>query len=383
MTFFDSRPPAIALLAAMLTACGGGSDKDLVDNHDAASGNSGGAGVADSEIAVRQLPAVSGTAYLNLETGALVGETDDWHIAANRLSFRLNSGASGHGRVGGALAVPQDDFYLAGGAPDANVFINATVNSEEEHLLGRFDEPSNWQEDAFSSAFGASTSWSVYGDGGVISALPDVAYLVRSAEGNSYARMKVVDFSFPTRSGAGIEDFTFEFEVQAPGASGFSATPVSFTPPEDYNGGDACFDFDAGAVVDCATAGTWDVQVGFSGRDWYLKSNSGVSGSGNGGASDAMSWAEADALAGDPGVSQIYTSDATGGVFAEHSWYAYNLSQQHKIWPNFRTFLIKADVNDPQSDVWALQIIGYYDDSGDSGYPSVRWLPVQTTQTQE
>lgn len=374
MDLFDTRPPAIVLAALALTACGGGSDNSIAgDGSDDVSG-----------FSEQLMPAATKTVYLNLETGAMVEEGGDWHIAANRLNFKVNSGASGSGRVGGALAITQDDFYDGNGDADANVFTNATANSEQEHLLGILEEPSAWQEDAFASAFGSSDTWSRYDfASGVISEKADVGFLVRSAEGDSYARMRVVDFNFPTREGQGIEGFTFEFDVQASGASGFSDTIITFTPPAGYVGGDACFDFDSASVVDCETSEVWDVQVGFSGRDWYLKSNSGVSGNGSGGASDPMTWDELAANDSDPGVPQLYNTDSTGGVFTDNTWYAYNLTGQHKIWPNFRTFVIKADVDDPESEVWALQIVGYYDQNGTSGQPTVRWLPVALQQSQE
>jgi len=375
MDLFDTRPPAIVLAALALTACGGGSDNSIAEDD------------ADnvSRFSEQLMPAATETVYLNLETGAMVEESDDWHIAANRLNFKVNSGASGSGSVGGALAISQDDFYDGNGDPDANVFTNATANSEEEHLLGILEAPGSWQEDAFASAFGAADSWSVYGEGGVITHKEDVGYLVRSAEGDSYARMRVVEFDFPTRDPSvnGIRDFTFSFDVQAAESSEFSTTSVNFTPPDGYDGGDACFDFDSASVVDCETSEVWDVQVGFSGRALYLKSNSGVSGNGSGGASDPMTWSELAANDSDPGVPQLYNTDSTGGVFTDNTWYAYNLTDQHKIWPNFRTFLIKADADDPESTVWALQIVGYYDQNGTSGQPTVRWLPVELHQAQE
>lgn len=377
MEFFNTRTPVIAVATLALAACGGGSDNAIEESGPSDVGNV-------SNFSEQLMPAATETVYMNLDTGAMVDESADWHIAANRLGFKLNSGASGSGSVGGVLAVSQADFYKENGDPDANVFTNATANSEQEHLLGTFDEPANWQQDAFASAFGASDAWSQYDFAtGVVSEIDDVGYLVRSAESNSYARMRVVNFNFPTREGQGIQDFELEFDVQAEGASQFSATPVTFQPPADYLGGDACFDFDSAAVVDCATSEIWDVRIGFSGRDWYLKSNSGVSGDGNGGASDVMTWAELDATDSDLGVPQIYNTDSTGGVFTDNTWYAYNLTNQHKIWPNFRTFLVKADVTDSESIVWALQVVGYYDENGTSGQPTLRWLPVELQQAAE
>ncbi|WP_150910804.1 HmuY family protein [Marinobacter halotolerans] len=376
--------PAVGLAVVTLAACGG-SDNAIEDSDQ---------DLSASQFSQQLMPAATETVYLNLETGELVDETDEWHISANRLSLKLNSGESGSGNVGGALAVAQDEHY-PGGEPNANTIPNLTPNSEQEHLLGILEEPESWQEDAFVSAFGGPDTWSTYTDdrtaaenpsgpaAGEVNEKPDVGYLVRSAEGDSYARMRVADFYFPTRAGLGISDFTLEFDVQAQGQDSFSETAITFKPPVDYDGGDACFDFDSDAVVDCVTSDSWDVQVGFSGRSWYLKTNSGVSGDGNGGASDVMTWAELDEEVSDPGVPQIYNTDATGGVFADHTWYEYGLANGHRIWPNFRTFLIKADVNDDESTVWTLQVIGYYDDSGTSGKPTLRWLPVELQQAPE
>lgn len=128
---FRYQTPAIVLAALALTACGGGSDNSIAEDD------------ADSvsRFSEQLMPAATETVYLNLETGAMVEESDDWHIAANRLNFRVNSGASGNGSVVGALAIAQDDFYDSNGDPDANVFTNATANSEEEHLLGILEAP--------------------------------------------------------------------------------------------------------------------------------------------------------------------------------------------------------------------------------------------------
>lgn len=375
MNFFDARPAAIVLASFMLTACGSDTDNTAESTDE-----------SQSHISRKLLPAASETVYLNLETGTLVAESGDWHIATNRLAFKLNGGASGSGKVGGALAVDQEEFYEDSGEPNVSVFTNATENSEEEHLLGIFQEPDTWQQDAFASAFGSSDTWSQYDyDTGLITEKADVGYLVRSAEGDSYARMRVVDFDFPTQDPEvnGIRSFRFEFDVQAAGDSQFSSTPVVFEAPSDFDGMEACYDFDAAAVVDCTTSDVWDVLVGFSGRNWYLKTNSGTSGNGQGGASDPMGWEELASNDADPGYARIYSSDSTGGIFSDNTWYAYSLNGGHKIWPNFRTFLIKSDIEDPESTVWALQIVGYYDESGNSGQPTVRWLSVEPEQNQE
>lgn len=89
-----------------------------------------------------------------------------------------------------------------------------------------------------------------------------------------------------------------------------------------------------------------------------------------------VTWEELDAMTSEPGVPQIYSTDSTGGIFSDYSWYAYNLLGAHKLWPNYRTYLIRADVDDPDSRVWSLQVVGYYDENGNSGNPIIRWYPV-------
>lgn len=373
----DRWIPCVSVLGLALAGCGGGSDNSISDTTSA----------NDSELpeSVQQVvvDARSGTAYLNLATGTTVAETDNWHLAFNRYSAMLNGGVSGSGSVVGALGDAQESFYSEDGAPIASVFLNATADSELEHLLDEFPEPDSWQQDGDVLAFG--DAWSSYDFAtGQISQVDGIGYLVRSNTGNSYARMRVKSFDFPTRSGNGIQDFELEFSVQAAGTVQLGATTVSFTPPEDYEGGDACFDFDAGVGVDCTSA-DWDVLVGFSDRSWYLKTNSGPSGPGLGGALGPIDWEElssyTSATVDSTGASLVmaYASDTTGGVFTDYSWYEYNMSGAHKLWPNYRVYLIKADEDNPSSQVYAVQIINYYGDNGDSGQPVVRWKPVTVT----
>tara|TARA_R110001599_G_scaffold127137_1_gene300310 strand:+ start:2526 stop:3668 length:1143 start_codon:yes stop_codon:yes gene_type:complete len=366
--------PALGL---MMTACGGGSENKIAGETD-----EGGQG--DSDYSQQVIDAMAETRYLNLATGETVASDGDWHLAFNRTSVLLNSGDSGNGSVAGAVGDEQADFYDVAGDPDLNKFVGATADGELDHLADSFPVPESWTSDGVVYAFG--DGWSAYGAGGVISEVPDIGYLVRSGEGDSYARMRVVDFDFPTRAGSGIESFNLEFEVQAAGTTQFSGSTVSFTEPADYDGGDACFDFDANATVDCATSDTWDVLIGYSGREWYLKTNSGPSGTGQGGALGPISWAELSAYtsatidnATGESLEHAYVPDATGGLFAGSSWYAYNLQGAHKLWPNFRVYLIDSDSEDASAPIYAMQIINYYGADGNSGQPEIRWKQVTLT----
>lgn len=369
----------VPALGLMLTACGGGSDNDIAG--DADDGEQ-----ADKSYSQEVVDARSQTRYLNLATGSFVSEDGDWHLAFNRTSVQLNSGASGSASVVGAVGDEQAGFYNASGEPDLNKFIGATADGELDHLKDSFSEPGpdSWVSDGVVYAFG--DGWSVYGAGGVISEEPDIGYLVRSDSGDSYARMRLVDFDFPTREGNGIKSFEMEFEVQAAGTSQLSGTTMTFNQPANYDGGDACFDFDAGTTVDCTTSDAWDVLIGFSGRDWYLKTNSGPSGSGEGGALGPTAWSELSAYtsatidnATGESLTRAYSADSTGGLFADKGWYEYNLQGAHKLWPNFRVYLIDSDSEEVSAPVYAIQVVNYYGTDGNSGQPEIRWKQVTLT----
>ncbi|RBW48759.1 HmuY family protein [Marinobacter sp. F3R11] len=366
----------VPALGLMMTACGG-SDNKISEQADDG-------GASDNDYSQLVIDARTQTQYLNLATGEVVSSDGDWDLAFNRTSVLLNSGASGNGNVAGAMGDEQAEFYDADGNPDLNKFVGATADGELDHLKDSFPAPESWISDDVVYAFG--DGWSVYGDGGVISEVPDIGYLVRSAEGDSYARMRIVDFNFPTRSGNGIESFNLEFEVQSAGTTQLSGTTINFTEPLEYDGGDACFDFDTNAVVDCSSSDTWDVLIGFSGREWYLKTNSGPSGAGQGGALGPIDWSELSAYtsatidsATGESLTQAYASDSTGGLFTDNSWYAYNLQGAHKLWPNFRVYLIDSDSEDASAPVYAMQIINYYGADGNSGQPEIRWKEISLT----
>ncbi|MGO2135872.1 MAG: HmuY family protein [Marinobacter sp.] len=367
----------VPALGLMMTACGGSSDNNITGNGDDEQ--------ADKGYNQKVVDARAQTQYLNLATGNTVSEDGDWHVAFNRTSVQLNSGESGNGNVVGAVGDEQAGLYNASGEPDLNAFVGATAEGELDHLKESFVEPSTWKSDGVVYAFGDAEDWSVYGAGGVISEVPDIGYLVRSAEGDSYARMRVEDFDFPTREGQGIQSFNLAFEVQAAGTTQIVGPAIHFTEPTDYDGGNACYDFDTGATVDCATSDAWDVLIGFSGRDWYLKTNSGPSGSGEGGALGPIDWAELSTYTsatidsnGDS-LARAYSPDTTGGLFTDKGWYEYNLQGAHKLWPNFRVYLIDSDSEDAAAPVYAVQVINYYGIDGNSGQPEIRWKKVNLT----
>ncbi|MEE4251579.1 MAG: HmuY family protein [Alcanivoracaceae bacterium] len=368
----------ILAASALLAGCGGAS------NNTDSGGN-------ELEYSQRQIDASSSTdyVYLNLEsntelmlTAEQAASSDQWHVAVRRFSVQLNGGASGPGSVAGALADAQDEFYDGNDDPVVSVFTNASPDSELAAFTATMTEPENWVEDSVVTLLKGSSStdggWYAYNPmNGVITANSDNGWLIRAGEGNSYARMRAEEITFATRSGNGVESFQFSFDVQVPDTDQFTAT-ATFSGSIPPAGGEVCFDFNADETVACAGS-LWDLKIAFVGRDFYLRSNGGVSGDGAGGVfgpfdwSDLSTWTSATIEPDGSSVVARYQEDVTSGIFDQSSWYAYNLTGLHQLWPNYRVYLIDTDQNNDAAPKYALQITGYYDDTGAAGHPRLRW----------
>lgn len=370
----------LPILAAtsLLTGCGGASS-------DASGGGN------ELDYSQRQIDASSNTdyVYLNLDTNTelmLTAEqaaaSDQWHVAMRRFSVQLNGGASGPGSVAGALADSQDEFYDGNGDPVVSVFTNVSPDSELAAFTAELTEPESWVEDGVVTLLKGTSStdggWYVYNPmNGVISANPDNGWLIRAGEGNSYARMRAEEITFATRSGNGVESFEFSFDVQVPDTDQFTDT-ATFSGSIPSAGGELCFDFNADETVSCNGL-LWDLKIAFVGRDFYLRSNGGVSGEGAGGVfgpfdwSDLSTWTSATTEPDGSSVVARYQEDVTSGIFDQSSWYAYNLTGLHQLWPNYRVYLIDTDRDNDAAPRYALQITGYYDATGAAGHPRLRW----------
>ena len=356
------------------------------------------AAAEDNEIPTVIVNASSQTDYVyyNLERGEAVTLTEeqaaastDWHVAFRRSTIKLNGGTSGPGNVAAALAAAQDDFYNED-EPVNSVFLNATPASELEHLEDEYDLTAL---DFISDAHVAS----IQGSGEMIGALMDLGWynynptthalsantdnhwLLRSAEGSSYGRFHATALTYGRTTGL---DVTFDFDVQATGTSQFVGT-ATFNAHIDAAGGSDCFDFDTDSTVACDTA-NWDLKLEVVGRDWNMWVNGGVSGSGRGVAFGPLEADDANAYVSatiepnsSTNISSHYITDLSAGIFTEHSWYGYNLQNDHKLWPNYRTYVIDTDTTDATAPKFALQIVNYYSDTGVGGYPNIRFVEVE------
>ena len=147
-----------------------------------------------------------------------------------------------------------------------------------------------------------------------------------------------------------------------------------------------CYDFDAQVTSDCSD-NKWDIKFDNQARSPKLWSNSGDSGTGNGGVFGVIDWSDLKTYKNatqDPktgrDITLHYNEDKSGGIFDEQPWHEYNLNGKHQLYPNNRVYMITADnsSDNTQSSVsqplYAMQIINYYNEGGASGYPTVRWI---------
>jgi hypothetical protein len=384
------RPLTVILAALLVTACGGGGSDDPPADQDNLP--------QAEELTSLQIDATdpSRYVYLNLNTGQVVEVAaqsesgPEWHIAFRRFNVKLNGGTSGDGNVAGALVGAQSDFY-DNGAPNVSRFTGATADSERSVLMAEIAEPAagDWIRDSVTTVLRGTSAtdggWYIFNlADGTMLPNPDRGWLLRSGEGNSYARMHMTELTFATRSGLGVQNFRFEFDVQPAGIPQFTGQAVfqGSIPP---GGGEVCFDFDANQTVACSGT-AWDLKIGFLGRSFFLRTNGGVSGDGKGAAFGPFDWTDLSAYAsatigpGGTPLAGLYVPDSSSGVFSEHPWYAYNLAGQNRLWPNYRVYLIDTDRTDDTAPRYVLQIIGYYSDAGISGYPQLRYRAVPAPQ---
>ncbi|WP_144820407.1 HmuY family protein [Marinobacter piscensis] len=385
----------MAVSTALLAGCGG-SDNTLGTPSE---------NDPDSQASRKVIDAKSydKATYLNLVTGRIVKLTEEearsssgWHLSFKRDAIQVNNGDVGAGSVKGAVLEPQDKFYTGSGEPRFDLLEQAANDdSEMSALTAAYPAPDHWYGGEVANLFG--DKWYTY-DLKTHSVVQNdsIGWLVRSAEGNSYARMRVEMLKFDPAPTATNNGFRIRFDVQPEGAEQFTNKDVAFSGSLSQL--ETCFDFDegvtqgqgsgAGNTVDCETSDLWDIKLVFDvdARSLELRTNSGVSGDGNGGALGEFSWEKlreyrkaTDEPVSGQSITGLYAADASG-VFNVASWYAYDQTAGHVLRPNYRVYAIDTDSNDPAAPVYAVQIAGYYGDDTESGQPIVRWTEASLTE---
>ncbi|QEA12836.1 HmuY family protein [Comamonas flocculans] len=182
-------------------------------------------------------------AYLDLQSGTITSASGPWHIAFNRYNIKLNGGDSGSGKVAGFVGKTPAGFYGADGQPVVERFASAKpADTLADLTAADIAVPAaanKWVADSFHSLLGPDYRgaypnpldfgwYSYYPTEAGATAVglhqhmlkpnPEAATLVRSGEGNSYARMHVTDIAYAPADPpyAGAQTWTIAFDVQPP-----------------------------------------------------------------------------------------------------------------------------------------------------------------------
>lgn len=347
--------------------------------------------VDDDPIRTLTVDATSHTdwAYVDLISGSVLSldaagaaASTDWHLALRRFNIRTNGGDTGPGEVAVSLVYTPDGLFDGEGDPVESAFQALDAETEAAKLLEDLPEPPRGltnQRDRISNAFG--DDWYTYNfSTGVAAENDEVGWIVRGADGLTHARIRVTELDFPTRAGNGIESYQVQVEVQPDGATTFNA-PVTFSGSIGATGGLDCFSFSAGDTVPCSGTG-WDLQLGFLGRSFFLRSNSGDAGPGAGGAYGPVDWSVlstfSDALThpDDGDISNAIQADSSESLLQRESWWAYGIGGPHRLAPNFRIYVIDPDPDDDTTPRFALQVADYYNDAGAGAHITLQWAEI-------
>ena len=151
-----------------------------------------------------------------------------------------------------------------------------------------------------------------------------------------------------------------------------------------------CYDIDTQAQIAC-DGSDWDLKFAMGTRTPILFTNSGVSGSGTGGALYSpfeATWEnlskEKDATQAGSLPSSAWLVDAYSNAFMDTtngmtSFFEYDLFGDHRMSPNFKTYLVTTDsssksaIGTVDQPVFAVQIYNYYQ-GATSGYISIRYI---------
>lgn len=194
-------------------------------------------------VRTREYDPSSGTVYINLASGDEVGADGDWQVALDRYNVSLNGGDSGPGTVAGFVGKTPDDLYNTDSTPSKSTFLAATPDNTLQYLTtANMTVPtaaSDWITDTdhsvlnpdfqgtfpnplqfgwynyYPTAAAAAAANPPLPAAHMTQATPDGASLLRSGEGDSYARFHLSDISYTDPADAtSTQTWTIEFDIQ-------------------------------------------------------------------------------------------------------------------------------------------------------------------------
>jgi hypothetical protein len=305
--------------------------------------------------------------YFSLADGEAVqvsnpATSNAWDLAFRRFEVRLNGGVVGAKGVAG--------YNLANNADATPAEVLAFTPANQK---AAFDAVTAAQVPAASlfaeEALAANPlGWLAFGPQGPV-ANPGAAWKVRRSSSGGFAVFRTIALTLGgTGQNAVLNSVTIEWRHQpASGALGAKQTATL-----DVAGGTGAINFSTGATS-AGTGCEWDLRAAAT----FAISPNAACQAGTAPLSAAESF-DALTTAGDALQYGAFLSGFSGPVpFTANlddpeGPYLYNLAGDNRISPTFNIYLVKVG-----SAVFKVQVIGYYNSTGASGYPTIRYAQIQ------
>jgi hypothetical protein len=296
--------------------------------------------------------------YVSLESGSVVTVADPststaWDIAFRRFSTKLNGGVAGPGGVAG--------FGLSNNADATADEVVGYTPADGEAAFDAVTEASiagaTFAEDGLVAD--VSGPWFRFSpQAGTLVANPGAAWKVREADGG-FALFRVASLQMAGQAPLGL---TVEYRHQAAsGALGaLGSVVVSFAQ------GPAHLDLASGTVVQPSGC-NWDVRAT---PQFAIEFNAACS-AGSFPMDPTEDFTAITSAGGAPAYGGFLATiagaipsaiDDASGIF----WY--NIEGNNRLWPTYNVFLVRRG-----EAVYKVQVTDYYNTSGASGYPTIRF----------
>lgn len=314
---------------------------------------------------VIQVNASSSTAYAYLrfegDSAVVVANpgATEWDLALRRYTVRLNGGVGGtKGVLGFNLAnnATTDTATLLGFTPANTLAAFEAIGASDIPADNQFTSEALGPDFASWFRFDPTTN-------GLI-ANPQAAWKLERPNGAGYALFRVARI---VATQSTLDSVTFEWRLaDQSGALGAAQSQTIGT-----TGGLAGVNVGSGAAVDASAGCGWDLMADVT---FVVTINAGC-----GGGTFPLDVTETfagataadDAPAYGPFLAQL--SGPVPSSFSDpEAPFLYDLAGDQRLSPTFNTYLIKVGVA-----VYKVQLTDYYSDTGQSGYPTVRYARIQ------
>jgi hypothetical protein len=290
--------------------------------------------------------------YVNIADNILVSDSDTWHLAFQRYRVKSNDA------VTASIAEKQSDWYDADGEAILSAFVSGTADTEVDEFNKIYEE-SELETIANEFVAAIGNDWYSY-DASTHSISENSAnkWFVLNNDGKKATKVWVSAFDGQTQ--------TLSYQtIEADALTAEKTIDLVLGEPSVAQ----CVDFDTAAIVDCTSA-DWDysLETASSGRGYLVRTNGGESGTGSGGAYGPLTESESAEVSLNY-ISYYISQDRTQGVFDQYVPFEYGINNDHFMYANFRTYVIKTDAQS-----FNVRLTDYYNGAGDSGYITLQTL---------